>query len=105
MRSLSNPCVAAALLLAAATVQADLLIENVTLIDGTGRAPVAGVNVLVEKVFAWPGVGSYALEALIASDYAPVQGFVLAMALMYLLLNLSVDLVNTLLDPRLEKSS
>jgi peptide/nickel transport system permease protein len=64
-----------------------------------------GINVLVEKVFAWPGVGSYALEALIASDYAPVQGFVLAMALLYLLLNLSVDLVNTLLDPRLEKNA
>ncbi len=32
-----------------------------------------GANVLVEKVFAWPGVGSYAVEALIASDFAPVQ--------------------------------
>ena len=40
-----------------------------------------GANVLIEKVFAWPGIGSYAVEALIASDYAPVQGFVLAMAL------------------------
>ena len=38
-----------------------------------------GANVLVEKVFAWPGIGSYAIEALIASDYAPVQGFVLTM--------------------------
>jgi peptide/nickel transport system permease protein len=36
-----------------------------------------GANVLVEKVFAWPGIGSYAVEALIASDFAPVQGFVL----------------------------
>ena len=36
-----------------------------------------GANVLVEKVFAWPGIGSYAIEALIASDFAPVQGFVL----------------------------
>ena len=34
-----------------------------------------GANVLVEKVFAWPGIGSYAVEALIASDFAPVQGF------------------------------
>ena len=33
-----------------------------------------GANVLVEKVFAWPGVGSYAVEALIASDFARVQG-------------------------------
>ena len=59
-----------------------------------------GANVLVEKVFAWPGVGSYAVEALIASDFAPVQGFVLAMAILYVGLNLVVDLVNQALDPR-----
>jgi ABC-type dipeptide/oligopeptide/nickel transport system permease component len=33
-----------------------------------------GANVLVEKVFAWPGIGSFAVEALIASDFAPLQG-------------------------------
>jgi peptide/nickel transport system permease protein len=60
-----------------------------------------GANVLVEKVFAWPGIGSYAVEALIASDYAPVQGFVLAMALIYVVLNLAIDLAYGLLDPRM----
>ena len=59
-----------------------------------------GANVLVEKVFAWPGVGSYAVEALIASDYAPVQGFVLTMALLYVLLNLAIDLLYGMIDPR-----
>jgi peptide/nickel transport system permease protein len=59
-----------------------------------------GSNVLVEKVFAWPGIGSYAIEALTASDYAPVQGFVLTMAVLYVLLNLAVDLTYTLIDPR-----
>ena len=59
-----------------------------------------GANVLVEKVFAWPGIGSYALEALIASDYAPVQGFVLTMATLYVLLNLTIDIVYGLIDPR-----
>ena len=59
-----------------------------------------GANVLVEKVFAWPGIGSYAVEALIASDFAPVQGFVLAMAVLYILLNLSIDLTYGLIDPR-----
>jgi ABC-type dipeptide/oligopeptide/nickel transport system permease component len=59
-----------------------------------------GANVLVEKVFAWPGVGSYAIEALIASDYAPVQGFVLAMAMLYIVLNLLIDLTYGLIDPR-----
>ena len=59
-----------------------------------------GSNVLVEKVFAWPGVGSYAIEALIASDYVAVQGFVLAMALLYVLLNLTIDILYTVIDPR-----
>ncbi len=60
-----------------------------------------GANVLVEKVFAWPGIGSYAVEALIASDFAPVQGFVLTMAILYILLNLAIDLLYGLVDPRM----
>jgi peptide/nickel transport system permease protein len=59
-----------------------------------------GANVLVEKVFAWPGIGSYAIEALIASDYAPVQGFVMAMAILYVALNLVIDLAYQAIDPR-----
>jgi peptide/nickel transport system permease protein len=59
-----------------------------------------GSNVLVEKVFAWPGIGSYAIEALVASDYAPVQGFVLTMAVLYVLLNLAIDLAYAAIDPR-----
>ena len=59
-----------------------------------------GANVLVEKVFAWPGIGSYAIEALVVSDYAAVQGFVLSMAVLFVLLNLTVDIIYTLVDPR-----
>lgn len=59
-----------------------------------------GANVLVEKVFAWPGIGSYAVEALITSDYAPVQGFVLAMAILYVALNLVIDIAYGIIDPR-----
>ena len=59
-----------------------------------------GMSVIVEKVFAWPGVGSFALEALVASDYAPVQGFVLTMAVLYTLLNLVIDLLYVVIDPR-----
>jgi ABC-type dipeptide/oligopeptide/nickel transport system permease component len=60
-----------------------------------------GANVLVEKVFAWPGIGSYAVDALIVSDFAPVQGFVLTMAVLYVLLNLAIDLAYGLIDPRM----
>lgn len=60
-----------------------------------------GSNVLVEKVFAWPGIGSFAIEALIVSDYAAVQGFVLAMAFLYVALNLVIDILYTVVDPRI----
>jgi ABC-type dipeptide/oligopeptide/nickel transport system permease component len=59
-----------------------------------------GANVLVEKVFAWPGIGSYAVEALITSDFAPVQGFVLTMAILYVALNLLIDILYGVIDPR-----
>lgn len=61
-----------------------------------------GANVLVEKVFAWPGIGSFALEALVASDYAAIQGFVLTMTAVFIVLNLLIDIVYTLIDPRIE---
>ena len=66
---------------------------------------VLGANVLVEKVFAWPGIGSYAVEALVVSDYAAVQGFVLAMALLFVVLNLIIDLAYSVIDPRFGTSS
>ena len=59
-----------------------------------------GANVLVERVFAWPGVGSYALDSLLALDYAPVQGFMLVMAFIFVLVNLLVDLAYAVIDPR-----
>ncbi|KEP69440.1 peptide ABC transporter permease [Thioclava dalianensis] len=59
-----------------------------------------GANVLIEKVFAWPGIGAYAVNAVIASDYAAVQGFVLMMALLFIVLNLVVDLFASMADPR-----
>ena len=69
-------------------------------IAGIVFSTMLGANVLVEKVFAWPGVASYALDALLASDYAPVQGFVLLMAGIFVLVNLLVDVLYGLADPR-----
>ena len=61
-----------------------------------------GANVLVEKVFAWEGIGSYAVDALETSDYAPIQGFVLTMAALYVFLNLAIDILYGIIDPRAE---
>lgn len=59
-----------------------------------------GANVLVEEVFSWPGIGSFAVDALVASDYAAIQGFVLSMALLFVSLNLLIDVLYTVIDPR-----
>jgi peptide/nickel transport system permease protein len=67
---------------------------------GMIASSLLGANVLVEKVFAWPGLGSYALDAMASLDYAPLQGFVLLMSVLYVLINLGLDLLYGLIDPR-----
>ena len=58
-------------------------------------------NVLVETIFAWPGIGFYAWNALTGSDYDAIQGFVLTVAIIYVILNLAIDLAYTFIDPRI----
>jgi peptide/nickel transport system permease protein len=69
-------------------------------ITGIVFSTMLGANVLVEKVFSWPGIASYALDALLASDYAPVQAFVLLMATIFVAANMLIDVLYGLADPR-----
>jgi peptide/nickel transport system permease protein len=69
-------------------------------ITGIVFSTMLGANVLVEKVFSWPGVASYALDALLSSDYAPVQAFVLLMASIFVLVNVLIDILYGIADPR-----
>ena len=69
-------------------------------ITGIVFSTMLGANVLVEKVFSWPGVASYALDALLSSDYAPVQAFVLLMALIFVGVNVLIDILYGIADPR-----
>ena len=57
-------------------------------------------NAVVESVFDWPGIGNYAVKALMMKDSSPIQSFVLFVAVMYILVNFAVDLVYGLADPR-----
>jgi ABC-type dipeptide/oligopeptide/nickel transport system permease component len=59
-----------------------------------------GGVVLIEKVFSWGGVGEYAVQAVINSDYAAIQGFALVAAAFTLLVYLVVDVVHSFVDPR-----
>jgi peptide/nickel transport system permease protein len=58
-------------------------------------------NVIVERVFSWPGIGQYAWTALITNDFNAVQGFVLLIAVVYVVLNLTIDLAYGYIDPRI----
>ena len=69
-------------------------------ITGIVFSTMLGANVLVEKVYSWPGVASYALDALLASDYAPVQAFVLLMAIIFVGVNVLIDILYGIADPR-----
>ncbi len=60
-----------------------------------------GGEVLVEVVFSWPGMGYYAVNSILNMDFAPVQGFVLITATIYVMVNLIVDLLYTAIDPRI----
>jgi peptide/nickel transport system permease protein len=60
-----------------------------------------GGEVLVEVVFSWPGMGSYAVNSIASMDFAPVQGFVLLMAFLRVVINLLVDVLYALIDPRI----
>jgi len=60
-----------------------------------------GGAVLVEVVFAWPGMGRYAAKAILSSDYNGVMGVTLVIAVVYIFVNLVVDLLYAKLDPRI----
>ena len=60
-----------------------------------------GGTVIVENIFAWPGMGTLAVEAIFNRDYPMVQGYVLVMAAVYMGVNLFTDLLCARLDPRI----
>jgi peptide/nickel transport system permease protein len=60
-----------------------------------------GGAVLTETVFSWPGLGRLTVFAIFNRDFILVQGVVLILALMYVFINLLVDLSYTLFDPRI----
>ncbi|MFW6313395.1 MAG: ABC transporter permease [Spirochaetota bacterium] len=60
-----------------------------------------GGAVLTETVFAWPGVGRLLVDSILRRDYPVVQGTVMLLALLFVLINLTVDIIYAVLDPRI----
>jgi peptide/nickel transport system permease protein len=68
---------------------------------GIGIALLIGGAVVTESVFAIPGLGRLTIDAIVRRDYPVIQGVVLLFSFVYVLVNLAVDLIYTLLDPRI----
>lgn len=62
---------------------------------------ILGGSVVVETVFALPGIGSYAVNAIYARDYPALQGYVLLAGLMYVIVTLIVDIMGALINPKI----
>jgi peptide/nickel transport system permease protein len=68
---------------------------------GIGIALLIGGAVVTESVFAIPGLGRLTVDAILRRDYPLIQGVVLLFSFIYVLVNLAIDLLYTLLDPRI----
>lgn len=78
------------------------VLPSLTLL-GLQIGSLLGGSVIVETVFAWPGIGKFAVEAIYAKDYVVIQGYVLLTALTVMLVNRLVDACCRLLDPRIRR--
>ncbi len=76
------------------------LVPVITVI-GTDFGSYLSGAVLTESIFGWPGLGRYALDAILKRDFPVIQGTVLFMALIFIFANLIVDLLYGLVDPRI----
>ena len=74
------------------------LIGTVTQIGLIFGILLAG-TVLVESVFDWPGLGLYAVQSILNSDYNAIMGFTLITGALFIFINLIVDIVHGIIDP------
>jgi peptide/nickel transport system permease protein len=72
-------------------------------VTGVQLAYLLSGVVVVEIVFSWPGLGQLALQSVQARDYPVLQGAILLFALVFLLINLVVDVLYTAIDPRIRR--
>ena len=64
-----------------------------------------GGSVLVETIFSWPGLGQFIFQAISARDLRVIQAAVLVIAVTFVLVNLAIDLLQTLVNPRLRRAA
>jgi peptide/nickel transport system permease protein len=78
---------------------------SILTVTGIQLATLLGGVIVIEIVFAWPGLGQLTLQAVQDRDYPVVQGAVLLLAVIFLVVNLVIDVLYSVLDPRIRYSS
>ena len=73
----------------------------VTTVIGLQLGSLLGGAMLTETVFAWPGIGKYVVDCILKSDFPVVQGAVLLIGVIFIVINLVVDVIYAYLDPRI----
>ncbi len=76
------------------------LIPVVTII-GLEIPALLGGAVITETIFSWPGIGSYLIECILFADATAVQGIVMFLTMVFILVNIGVDAMYTVIDPRM----
>lgn len=76
----------------------------VSTVIGLQLGSLLGGAVLTETVFSWPGIGNYVIDSILKSDIPVVQGAVIMMAIIFVLVNLVVDILYGFIDPRIKYS-
>ena len=76
----------------------------VTTVIGLQLGSLLGGAMLTETVFAWPGIGKYTVDCILKSDFPVVQGVVLLIGVIFVIINLVVDIIYAYLDPRIKYS-
>ena len=76
----------------------------VATVTGLQIGSLLGGTVLIEQVFIWPGLSSLLIESVVARDYPVVQGIVIILSVIFIVINLLVDILYGYLDPRVRTS-
>jgi peptide/nickel transport system permease protein len=79
------------------------LIPTVTVL-GLAYGSLLSGAVMTETIFAWPGLGRYAYQSAISNDFPAIMGVTFVIALIYIIVNLLVDMTYALLDPQIRYS-
>lgn len=82
----------------------NVMIPVVTIV-GLQMASLLGGTVIIEQVFNWPGLGTLAIGAIMSRDFPVIQGTILFMGIIYVTINIIVDVLYSVIDPRVELST